>query len=208
MGDSDALDVGDWVLAIGNPFNFEQTVSAGIVSGKGRVLEGLVQGQLLQTDASINPGNSGGPLLNLEGDVIGINTAIASRTGLSQGVGFAIPSNRVRWITGELARNGKVRRASIGLRADPLPQTIAEELELSIRSAIYVSVVRKNTPAERAGIQIGDLVTELAGQRVTTPTDFQSIVEQLPPDQPQKIKILRGGQRLELDVTLDAAPDK
>ncbi len=204
LGNSDDMAVGEWVLAIGSPFNFEQTVSAGIISGKSRVLKGMVEGQLLQTDASINPGNSGGALANLDGELIGINTAIASRTGASQGIGFAIPSNRMKWVTDELVKYGKVRRSMIGLRAEPLPQAIAEQLKLPISAGVYVSRVRANQPAAKAGIEVGDVILELAGQRFRSERDFAAAVEQLPANQPHPIVVMRNGERMELEVTLEA----
>ena len=114
LGDSDELEIGDWVMAIGSPFELEATVSAGIISGKGRGINKIKRGKLLQTDAAINPGNSGGPLVNLDGEVIGMNTAIASSSGGYQGIGFAIPSNQVRWVVEQLVRDGRVRRAYSG----------------------------------------------------------------------------------------------
>ncbi len=139
LGDSEQLAIGDWVLAIGSPFNMEQTVSAGIISGKARVLRDLLAGQMLQTDAAINPGNSGGALVNLDGKLVGINTAIASRSGFYQGIGFAIPVSRVKWIASELADTGKVRRSRIGLTTNRIPQAIADELKLPVRGGVYVS---------------------------------------------------------------------
>ena len=120
LGDSEALKIGDWVIAIGSPFELEATVSAGIISGKGRGIEKIRRGKLLQTDAAINPGNSGGPLVNLEGEVVGINTAIASSNGGYQGIGFAIPTDRAKWISQELLTRGTVRRAYLGIRIDEL----------------------------------------------------------------------------------------
>ncbi len=204
MGDSDALFVGDWVLAIGSPFDIEQTVSAGIISGKRRGLQGLVAGQLLQTDAAINPGNSGGALLNLDGELVGINSAIASTSGVFEGVGFAIPINRVKWITSELRANGKVRRATMGVRAHPLPPEIAEQLDLPIRSGALVVGLRDGFPAEKAGIFKGDVIVKLADQSVQSPVELNAIVEQLPIDQALSVIVLRGGKRVELTISLQA----
>lgn len=201
LGDSEQLAVGDWVLSIGSPFNFEQTVSAGIVSGKSRVLQGMLRGQLLQTDAAINPGNSGGALVNLEGEVVGINTAIATRNGTFSGVGFAIPMTRVKWIVSELTQRGKVRRAKVGLRVEPLPTNLAFELKLPVRSGAFVTSVTKGLPAEKAGIQTGDIIVEVAGQKIRTENDFSEIVEQLPIDQPSAVRLLREGNSVELMVS-------
>ncbi|MFM8325267.1 MAG: S1C family serine protease, partial [Pirellulaceae bacterium] len=152
MGDSDRLAVGDWVLAIGSPFNIEQTVSAGIISGKARVLQGLVGGQLLQTDAAINPGNSGGALVDLNGQLVGMNTAIASKTGAFQGIGFAIPSNRLQWLVSELVTHGLVRRALMGVTTNQIPQELAEQLKIPVRGGVYVTRLVKDGPAAQAGI--------------------------------------------------------
>ncbi len=157
-------------------------------------------GQLLQTDAEINPGNSGGALVNLEGELIGINTAIVTRSGVFQGVGFAIPTARVKWITSELAERGKVRRAIIGLRADPLPKDLADEFKLPIRGGVFVSRVTPGLPADKAGILTGDIVLEVAGQKIRTKSDFAEVVEQLPIGQPHVIKLLREGKPEQVEV--------
>jgi serine protease Do len=203
-GDSNHIAVGDWVLAIGSPFAIEQTVSAGIISGKGRGMQGLVAGQLLQTDAAINPGNSGGALVNLDGELVGINTAIASTSGEFQGVGFAIPVNRVRWITSELSTQGKVRRATMGVTTVPVPVEIAEQLELPIPAGALVIRLRDSFPAEQAGVLKGDVIVKFAEQTVKSPLDLNAIVEQLPIDQPLPLTVLREGQPVELSVTLQA----
>ncbi len=129
LGDSEALKIGDWVIAIGSPFELEATVSAGIISGKGRGIEKIRRGRLLQTDAAINPGNSGGPLVNLDGEVVGINTAIASSSGGYQGIGFAIPTDRAKWISQELLTRGQVRRAYLGIRIDEFGARSRREAE-------------------------------------------------------------------------------
>ena len=208
IADSDAVSVGDWVLAIGSPFSFDQTVSVGIISGKARILRELVVGQLLQTDASINPGNSGGALANLDGELVGINTAIASRSGASQGVGFAIPSNRMKWIVSELQENGKVRRSYIGLRAEPLSLDMAQFTGIPIQGGVYVSSVTKGSPSDQAGIKLGDVLISIAQQKIHTPAEFAEIVEQLPVDQPQSVELARQKERLSLQVTLAPAPEK
>jgi serine protease Do len=191
MGDSDRLNVGDWVIAIGSPFALDQTVSVGIISSKGRTVDRLVEGQLLQTDAAINPGNSGGALLDLDGNLVGINTAIMSNTGVFQGVGFAIPSSRVKWITSELSEFGKVRRAKLGMRVERLSQDQADALQLPLRGGVLVTRLTAEGPAVRGGIRIGDVILEIADQRVFTPEDFRSVVEQLPADKSYPVKLIR-----------------
>jgi serine protease Do len=201
MGDSDQLFIGDWVMAIGSPFSLDQTVSVGIISSKGRSMRKLLEGQLLQTDATINPGNSGGALLDLNGDLVGINTAIATTSGQFQGVGFAIPIRRVQWITKELVENGKVRRSKMGVRVDRIPQDLADELNLGVQSGVYVTRVMPDNPAEQSGVLLGDIILSVGDQKVPTPDDFRSLVEQLPADRDYSLKILRDGAAIQLSVT-------
>ena len=201
MGDSDQLIIGDWVMAIGSPFSLDQTVSVGIISSKGRSMRKLLEGQLLQTDATINPGNSGGALLDLNGDLVGINTAIATTSGQFQGVGFAIPIRRVQWITKELVENGKVRRSKLGVRVDRIPQDLADELNLGVQSGVYVTRVVPDNPAEQSGVLLGDIILSVGDQKVPTPDDFRSLVEQLPADRDYSLKILRDGAAINLSVT-------
>jgi serine protease Do len=204
VGTSNNLAVGEWVLAIGSPFDIEQTVSAGIISGKSRRLERIVSGQLLQTDAAINPGNSGGALVDLNGELIGINTAIASTSGEFQGVGFAIPVDRVRWVISELNTHGSVRRATMGVATVPVPPETAEQLKMPFPSGAYVIRLKDGFPADLAGISKEDVIIEFAGQKVATPIDLNSIVEQSPIGQPLSVKVLRGDKPVELSITLQA----
>ena len=150
----------------------------GIISGKGRGIDKVRRGKLLQTDAAINPGNSGGPLVNLEGQVVGINTAIASMSGGYQGIGFAIPIDRAKWITQELLTHGKVRRASLGISIEELTPEAAVKLKLPARSGVFVRDVLPGSPADAAGIKINDVIVEFAGQRTPGPRDLQDLVEQ------------------------------
>ena len=200
IGDSDGLAIGDWVMTIGSPFALDQTVSVGIISSKGRTIRGLLEGQLLQTDATINPGNSGGALLDLNGALVGINTAIPTTTGQFQGIGFAIPMRRVQWISKELLEFGEVRRAKLGATVDVIPQYLAEELRIPVRGGVQLLKMTGNTPATRAGMEIGDVILELAGQKVFTPEDFKSLVEQLPADRAYPIKFLRDGKSMTLEI--------
>ena len=200
IGDSDALVIGDWVMTIGSPFALDQTVSVGIISSKGRTIRGLLEGQLLQTDATINPGNSGGALLDLDGALVGINTAIPTTSGQFQGIGFAIPMRRVQWISKELIEFGKVRRARLGLTVEEIPQYIAEELKIPVRGGVQLTKMVADSPATKAGLEIGDVILELAGQKVFTPADFKSLVEQLPADRAYPIRFLRDGKPLTVEI--------
>lgn len=207
LGDSETLNIGDWVIAIGSPFELEATVSAGIISNKGRGIEKIRRGRLLQTDAAINPGNSGGPLVNLDGEVVGINTAIASSSGGYQGIGFAIPTDRAKWISQELLTRGQVRRAYLGIRIDELTPEAAEKLKLTPRSGVFVVDVEPDSPADQAGIKVNDVITEFAGERVRGPRDLQDVVEQKPIDSQQVLKIMRDGTAVTATVTLKELPE-
>lgn len=205
IGDSEQLFVGDWVLAIGSPFMLDASVSAGIISstGRRRELSSTVKGLFLQTDAAINPGNSGGPLIDLDGKIVGINTAISSRTGGFQGIGFAIPINRATWIKKELLENDKVRRGYVGVRTSDVPYAIAEQLQLPRKAAALVNAVTPFRPGQRAGLKSGDVIMEFAGQVVMSAADFADIVQQSPIGEPLKLIVIREGEELELSVTLE-----
>ncbi len=206
IGDSDNLHVGDWVLAIGSPFTLEASVSAGIISGTGRRrrLSASVEGQFLQTDAAINPGNSGGPLVDLEGKVIGINTAISSRTGGFQGIGFAIPIARAIWIKQELLEHGQVRRGYVGIRTRSVPYSVAKELNLPRSSAgAMVGSVVPDRPGQKAGLKAGDVIFEFAGQRIESASDFAEIVQQSRIGEPLELVIFRDGERKTLSIELE-----
>jgi len=207
IGDSDSLEIGDWVLAIGSPFKLEATVSAGIISAKNRSIMRIRRGKLLQTDAAINPGNSGGALIDLNGDVIGINTAIATRSGSYQGIGFAIPMNQGRWIADELAHHGQVRRAAMGIRLADLNKRVASKLNLPVGMGVLVYQVIEKSAAAQAGIQPLDVIIEFAGERVRQASDLQEIVERKPIGSLQKVKVARGERELELEVRLAPIED-
>jgi serine protease Do len=208
IGSSRELFVGDWVLAIGSPFTLESSVSAGIISGTGRVqrLSRIVSGQFLQTDAAINPGNSGGPLVDLEGRVIGINTAISSRTGGFEGIGFAIPIDRAIWIKNELLSYGKVRRGYAGVRASEVPYDTARALDLPRNAGALVNSVVPDRPGGKAGVLPGDVIIEFAGGRVESKAGFAELVQQSPIGEPLRMTIIRDGQRLELTLELEEFP--
>lgn len=166
FGDSDKIRVGDWVLAIGNPFGLGSSVTAGIVSAKSRDIESGPYDSFIQTDASINQGNSGGPMFNLQGEVIGISSAIFSTTGASQGVGFAIPANLAGWVISQLKEHGEVKRGWIGIKIQPNTPEIADSLGISANQGVVVSGVTEQGPAQKAGLQAGDIVLSFNRQPI------------------------------------------
>ena len=208
LGDSDKLKIGDWVIAIGNPFGFEQTVSSGIISGVGRELgSSASRARFLQTDAAINPGNSGGPLINLRGEVIGINTAIASNNGSFNGLGFAIPVNVAKWVTSQLIDKGSVQRAYLGVSLeDELNPELAERFGTHHGQGALVTQVIPKTPAAEAGFEPGDVITKFAGHPVKDRSDLQSVVERVTVDTAQEVEIVRDGKTQTLHVTPKAMP--
>ena len=206
LGDSDKLAIGDWVIAIGTPFELDTTVSAGIISGKGRELGGIRRAQFLQTDAAINPGNSGGPLINLEGEVVGINTAIASNSGGYQGIGFAIPANLAKWVSGQLIAKGKVERAFIGVQMGPLDRQMAAKLGVTDRKGVLVNDVVPGSPAAEAGVQELDVITAFDGQPVQGTRSLQEIVERSAVGQPHKLTVFRDGKQLTLTISVKPLP--
>jgi len=209
LGDSDKLKIGDWVIAIGNPFGLEQTVSAGIISGLGRELSESSHAKrtkYLQTDAAINPGNSGGPLVNLNGEVIGINTAIATNNGSFQGIGFAIPSNQVKWVMGQLIKKGSVERAYLGVGISEISPEMAKKFGAQRGEGVLVAEVYPKSPAAQAGLEAGDVITKFAGQKVKNPRDLQEVVERAALGSTQQIEILRNGKTESLPVVAKALP--
>ena len=200
LGDSDKIQVGDWVLALGQPFGLEDTVTAGIISAKGRGIGETARDSFLQTDAAINPGNSGGPLVDLDGRVIGINTAISSNNGGFQGVGFAVPVNLAKWVARQLADKGSVRRAYLGVGIQPMTAQLAQQLHATPGEGVVVTEVRPDTPASKAGLRSGDVILEFAGQKVSKPWQLQGLVEETKVGSSQKITLLREGKQTTLDV--------
>lgn len=196
IGDSDAAQVGDWVLALGQPFGLESTVTAGIISAKGRAMGITDREDFIQTDAAINPGNSGGPLVNLDGQVVGINTAISSRGGGNDGVGFAVPVNLAKWVADELIDDGVVQRAYLGVGIQAITQQLADQLGIAPRSGLLVTQVVTGSPAQSAGIRQGDVLVEFSGQSVTSPSKLQMIVERSQVGSSYPVKLLRQGEYL------------
>jgi serine protease Do len=208
FGDSDSMDIGDWVIAVGCPFELDSTVSAGIISGKGRALSKDSRASFLQTDAAINPGNSGGPLVNLDGEVIGINTAIESSTGTYEGIGFAIPSNLVKWVAPQLIKNGSVQRAYLGVKIGEINGEVADHLGVAPNSGVIVSEVLAKSPAYAAGLQEGDIVLSFAQKKIVNPQQLQELVERSPKGSTQQVDILRRGRTMKLQAEVRALPDK
>jgi serine protease Do len=205
FANSDEVQVGDWVLALGDPFGLEGTVTAGIISARGRSL-GATRAVLLQTDAAINPGNSGGPLVNLDGEVVGINTAISSSNGGNQGVGFAIASDTAKWVSQQLIATGAVKRGYLGVAIQPVEQDLAKQLGVDSMQGALISDVQANTPAAEAGLKAGDVVVEFAGKRVSNPQTLQQAVDQAPIGQKQAVTVVRDGKRTILEVVAREQP--
>lgn len=200
-GDSASLEVGEWVVALGNPFGLSHTLTTGVVSAKGRTSLGINDYEdFIQTDAAINPGNSGGPLLNLDGEVVGMNTAIFSRSGGYMGVGFAIPSNLARAIAEQLVSQGKVTRGYIGLTVQPLTPELAEALKLADSRGVLVNRVNPGSPAERAGLKAGDVLVSLDGQALADGGQYRNRAALAKPGGTVVMGLVRDGRRLELPV--------
>jgi Do/DeqQ family serine protease len=207
LGDIRSLEVGDVVLAIGNPFNVGQTVTSGIVSALGRNRLGLSTFEnYIQTDAAINPGNSGGALIDAQGRLVGINTAIYSRSGGSMGIGFAIPVDAARAVMDALLRDGQVTRGWIGVEPRELGPELAAQLRLPIDRGVLITGVLQDGPASRAGLRPGDVVTRIAGAEVTNTAQLLEAVAALKPGSQTAIGVQRGAQALELTLTVAQRP--
>jgi serine protease Do len=209
LGTSSQLDVGDWVMAIGNPFGLEHTVTAGIVSAKGRVIGAGPYDNFIQTDASINPGNSGGPLVNAAGEVVGVNSAIFSQTGGNVGIGFAIPIDLARKVVEQLRKNGRVIRGWLGVRAQDLSPAAAASLGLTRSPAemAVVTDVTESSPAAEAGIKTGDIIVEFNGKTVPKSHDFPSVIAETAPGQKITLKLLRDKKEQTVAVKIGELPD-
>lgn len=209
FGDSDKVRVGEWVLAVGNPFNLTSTVTAGIVSAKARDISILGDGSTLesfiQTDAAVNKGNSGGALVNTRGELIGINAAIASHTGVYEGYSFAIPSNIVHKVVDDLLLYGETQRAYLGVQISELTAELAEKEHIDDMSGVFVAGVVENGAADEAGIRKGDVITSINGNNVNTITQLMEVVRQYRPGDVVKVKVQRNGRQHNYDVTLKNA---
>ncbi len=204
LGDSDILRIGDWVLTIGSPLGLEQTVSAGIISAKGRSVDGAGKARLLQTDAAINPGSSGGALVNLRGELVGITTAIASRDGGYQGVGFAIPIDLAKWVTSQLRNHGRVRRGYLG--ASFAARLGSRELDGAME--LRVARVIVDSPAQRAGLREGDAVISIDGQPTGSVEHLNEFVERGEIGSQHRLEIVRDQARTRVEITIEEASDR
>jgi serine protease Do len=202
LGDSDALKVGNWVVAIGSPFGLEQTVTAGIVSAKGRVIGSGPYDNFIQTDASINPGNSGGPLLNMAGEVVGINTAIFSESGGNVGIGFAIPVNMAKEIAPQLKEKGHVTRGWLGVGIQKVTPELAKSFGLREEKGALVSQVVKGGPADKGGIETGDVIVEFDEKKIADSNDLPRLVALTPVGKTVEVKVLRGGNMVDREVKI------
>ena len=190
------MQIGDWVLALGNPFNVGTSVTQGIISATGRTTNINELESYIQTDAAVNPGNSGGPLINLQGEVIGINTAISSNSGGYDGVSFAIPINMVRSIADQLISTGTVKRSYLGIGLQPLDEKLQY---YNVQDGVLVTLVNQDTPASKAGVKPRDIIVELAGKKIRNRSPLMNLVDGLTPGKAQKMVVLRDGKKVELE---------
>jgi serine protease Do len=209
LGRSSQLDVGDWVMAIGNPFGLEHTVTAGIVSAKGRVIGAGPYDNFIQTDASINPGNSGGPLINASGEVVGVNSAIFSQTGGNVGIGFAVPIDLAKKVVDQLRKNGKVVRGWLGVRAQDVSpqQAMALGLSRSPSDLAVVTEVGEGSPAAEAGLKPGDVIVKFNNRPVPRSQDFPATIADTPPGQKVSLAIIRDKKEQVVSVRIGALPE-
>ncbi len=203
LANSEKVEVGEWVVAIGNPFGLSHTVTTGVVSAKARNIGAGPYDEFIQTDASINPGNSGGPLLNMDGEVIGINTAIFSRTGGNVGIGFTIPINMASDILDELKKDGKVTRGWLGVMIQKITPELAETFKLSDSHGALVNDVVPNGPAFKGGLKRGDIIVRFNGNEIHSVENLPKQVAAVEPGKSVKVDIIRDGNKKTLDITLD-----
>jgi serine protease Do len=206
LADSDQLKVGEWVLAIGSPFGFDYSVTAGIVSAKGRSLRSETYVPFIQTDVAINPGNSGGPLFNLDGEVVGINSQIYTRSGGFMGLSFAIPSNTAIAVVAQLRENGEVARGWLGVQIQEVSQDLAESFGLDKAAGALVAQVLDNSPALAAGLLAGDVITQVDGNEVVMSAQVAHFIGAIPPEQSVVIQVVRNGESIEIEVVIGHLP--
>lgn len=209
LGNSDSMEIGDRVLAVGAPFGLTGSVTHGIISGKGRNgLQMNMYEDFLQTDAAINPGNSGGPLVSLEGKVIGINSAIKSRSGGFQGVGLAISSNLAKNVQKQLLETGSVRRGYLGVQIKPIDPEVADRLGVKDKSGVVIGRIFEGSPAAKAGLKEGDIITTVGGKAIKDTRELQSMVATLPLSKPTEVRLFRDGKEMTLHVTIEEQPEE
>lgn len=208
LGDSDALKVGEWVIAIGNPFGLDQTVTMGVVSAKGRSRVGINEYEdFIQTDAAINPGNSGGPLINTHGEVIGINSALFSRTGGYMGIGFAIPVNMVKSIQNQLQTKGKVTRGWLGVVIQDIDKNLAKSFGLKVAEGVLISEVQSDSPAAKAGLKQGDVILKLDGNVLADVADLRNRIALILPGKTGALIVIRDGKEQQMEVSITEQPN-
>lgn len=210
FGDSDKIKVGEWILAVGNPFGFGNSVTKGIISAKSRDIDSGNYDNFIQTDASINRGNSGGPMFNMQGELIGINTAIFSTTGNSMGIGFAIPINLIKWVINELKTKGEVERGWVGIGIQPTSvksSTInSANKNENEEYAVVVSVLTDNAPAQKSGIKVGDIITSFNGAKIDDTKNLSRIIAETKIGKIAKFDIIRTGKKLAINVKIEKMP--
>ena len=207
LADSARTQIGDWVLAFGSPLNQQFSMTAGIVSGKSRTSGLAARENFIQHDAAINPGSSGGPLVNLDGEIVGVNTAISSRGGGYDGIGFAVPSSDAKWVVDQLEKNGSVTRAFLGVYMQPLDAATAEALGVPSDAGVLVADVIADSPAAAAGVEEGDVIVSLNGQDVTDPRQLSRLVERLEIGGTAPLGVIRDGGRRTLELTAASLKD-
>src|SRR5580704_12572686 len=208
LADSDKIEIGDVVLAIGNPFGIGQTVTKGIVSAKDRTTSGDMDEDFIQTDAAINPGNSGGALVDTDGRLVGINSAILTHSGGNQGIGFAVPSNLCRWVMDSLVKNGRVERGLLGVMIQNLTPDLAKAFKLDRTTGALVGDVSPDSPADKAGLKSGDVITQFNGQPIQDASQLKLRVAESAPGSTAQLGVSRNGETKTFDVTLGSLPDK
>jgi len=207
LGDSEQLEVGEWVMAVGNPFGLDSSVTSGIVSAKGRHIGAGPYDNFIQTDTPINPGNSGGPLVNSRGQVVGINMAIVSQTGGNVGIGFAAPINLIKEVLPQLEAKGKVTRGWMGVAIQEVTPDLANAFGLQKPHGALVAKVLMGGPADRGGIKVGDVITEYDGQQVKEANDFPLMVARTPVNREVQVKVVREGKNVPFRVTVGEMPE-
>lgn len=209
LGDSDKIRVGDWVIAIGSPFGLSSTVTVGVISAKHREIRGMAEApsiqDFLQTDAAINPGNSGGPLVNINGEVVGVNTAVYSRTGQYAGIGFAVPINIAKRVAEQLIEKGKIERGYLGVYMQDVDENLAKHIKLKKPYGVIITDVVKGSPADKAGLKAGDVIIKVDDREIKNSLQLRSYIQSKAPGENVEITIIRDGKEKTLKATLGSA---